>query len=83
MVSMPPLTSSPPSSLGISSPPRRGNNQTVDTWLEDKILTDNAEGLWRVHDGIYDLTDFVDKHPGGSEWLELSKVIVDFLIEKI
>lgn len=70
---MPPHTSSPPSSLGISSPPRRGKNQTVDTWLEDKVLIDNAEGLWRVHDGIYDLTDFVDKHPGGSEWLQLSK----------
>lgn len=71
---MPPHTSEPSSTLGISPPPRRAKNQTVDMWLEDKVLTDNAEGLWRVYDGIYDLTDFVEKHPGGSEWLDLSKV---------
>lgn len=72
---MPPnVTDIPPSTLGIVPPPRRANNQTVDMWLEDKVATDRAEGLWRVHDGLYDLTDFIDKHPGGSEWLELSKV---------
>lgn len=43
-------------------------------WLEGKALDDGAESLWRVHDGIYDLTEFVNKHPGGAEWLELSKV---------
>lgn len=65
----------PKSSLGIATPPRRdGLTQTVDMWLEDKTVTDGAEGLWRVHDGIYDLTDFIDKHPGGSDWLTLSKV---------
>lgn len=42
-------------------------------WLEGKELDDGAEGLWRVHDGIYDLSEFIDKHPGGKEWLELSK----------
>ncbi|CAG9773967.1 unnamed protein product [Ceutorhynchus assimilis] len=63
----------PPSSLGIKPPRRRQQNQTVEMWLEDKAETDNAEGLWRVHDDIYDLTDFVSKHPGGAEWLELSK----------
>lgn len=43
-------------------------------WLEGKSMDDGAEGIWRVHDGLYDLTDFIDKHPGGAEWLELSKV---------
>lgn len=63
----------PPSSLGIKPPSRRSVVQTVDMWLEDKVVTDNAEGLWRIHDGIYDFTDFIKRHPGGSEWLELSK----------
>lgn len=43
-------------------------------WLTGKAMDDGAEGLWRVHNGIYDLTDFVSKHPGGSEWLDLTKV---------
>ncbi|XP_026737247.1 cytochrome b5-related protein-like [Trichoplusia ni] len=42
-------------------------------WLEGKALDDGAEGLWRVYDGIYDFTEFQDKHPGGVEWFELSK----------
>lgn len=44
-------------------------------WTKGKIMDDGAEGLWRVHDGIYDLTDFLNKHPGGTDWLELTKVI--------
>ncbi|PZC85570.1 hypothetical protein B5X24_HaOG216678 [Helicoverpa armigera] len=42
-------------------------------WLEGKAMDDGAEGLWRVRDGLFDFNDFLDKHPGGSEWLELSK----------
>ncbi|KOB71313.1 Desaturase [Operophtera brumata] len=42
-------------------------------WLMGKAMDDGAEGLWRVHDGIYDLNDFIQRHPGGAEWLELSK----------
>lgn len=43
--------------------------------MESKKIDDNAEGLWRVHDGIYDLTDFIKLHPGGVDWIELTKVI--------
>ncbi|KAJ8733394.1 hypothetical protein PYW08_001692 [Mythimna loreyi] len=42
-------------------------------WLEGKAMDDGAEGLWRIRDGLYDFDDFQDKHPGGAEWLELSK----------
>lgn len=42
-------------------------------WLDGKRLDDNAEGLWRIHDKLYDLTDFIDRHPGGSEWLDVTK----------
>lgn len=43
-------------------------------WIEGKKKDDNAAGLWRVHDKLYDLTDFIPKHPGGRAWLEISKV---------
>lgn len=44
-----------------------------DMWIKGKQLDDNAEGLWRVHDKLYDLTQFIDNHPGGKFWLETSK----------
>lgn len=42
-------------------------------WLEGKRADDEAEGLWRVHDKLYDLTDFIERHPGGAEWISLTK----------
>ncbi|XP_047528788.1 cytochrome b5-related protein-like [Vanessa atalanta] len=42
-------------------------------WLTGKALDDGAEGLWRIHDKLYDFTTFMKKHPGGAEWLELTK----------
>ncbi|XP_034830210.1 cytochrome b5-related protein-like [Maniola hyperantus] len=42
-------------------------------WLQGKSMDDGAEGLWRVHDSLYDLGEFVESHPGGAEWLELTK----------
>lgn len=43
-------------------------------WIEGKRRDDSAEELWRVHDKIYDLTDFIPKHPGGEYWLQVTKV---------
>lgn len=43
-------------------------------WIEGKRKDDNACDLWRVHDRLYDLTDFITKHPGGKYWLEVTKV---------
>lgn len=42
-------------------------------WLDGKKLDDNAEGFWRIHDKLYDLTNFIKHHPGGSEWLVLTQ----------
>ncbi|CRL02068.1 CLUMA_CG015162, isoform A [Clunio marinus] len=47
--------------------------KTVYDWLECRRAVENAEGLWRIHDKLYDLTDFMDRHPGGKEWLEITK----------
>lgn len=43
-------------------------------WLKGRRADDNAEGLWRVGDKLYDMTRYIDKHPGGREWLILAKV---------
>jgi hypothetical protein len=43
-------------------------------WLEGRREDDNAEGLWRVHNKIYNLKDFAKSHPGGREWIKLTEV---------
>jgi hypothetical protein len=50
-------------------------------WMQGRRKDDNAEGLWRVHDKLYDLTKFVDNHPGGRQWLILTRV--RFLLRNI
>ncbi|XP_055306178.1 cytochrome b5-related protein-like [Sitodiplosis mosellana] len=43
-------------------------------WLDAKRNDDNVEGgLWRIHNTLYDLNDFIGKHPGGPSWLEMTK----------
>jgi hypothetical protein len=42
-------------------------------WLRGKQLDDNAEGLWRVHNKLYDLKNFIDRHPGGADWIEMTE----------
>jgi cytochrome b involved in lipid metabolism len=32
-----------------------------------------SSNYWIVENKYYDLTNFVDKHPGGSKWLTLTK----------
>lgn len=43
-------------------------------WMEGKIKDDYAEGLWRIHNKLYNLNDFISNHPGGRNWLEVTKV---------
>ncbi|OWR46060.1 hypothetical protein KGM_201044 [Danaus plexippus plexippus] len=42
-------------------------------WIKAKQIQDGAEGFWRIHDNIYDLTEFIPSHPGGSQWLSMTK----------
>lgn len=42
--------------------------------MQSRCVDDNAEGLWRIHNKLYDLTDFIDKHPGGSDWIKFTNV---------
>jgi hypothetical protein len=48
--------------------------QYAELWMEGKKVDDNTGGLWRVHDALYDFSDWIYKHPGGSDWLKLTKV---------
>ncbi|XP_055596168.1 cytochrome b5-related protein-like [Uranotaenia lowii] len=52
---------------------QRRTLKTVNRWLDSKRLDDGAEGLWRVHDTLYDLESFAGQHPGGAEWIRLTK----------
>lgn len=29
--------------------------------------------MWRIHDTLYDLTDFAKRHPGGEDWITFTK----------
>lgn len=42
-------------------------------YLAGRRKDDGAEGLWRIRDSLYDLDDFLQKHPGGSEWISMTK----------
>lgn len=48
--------------------------KSVDDWIEARQKEDGAEELWRIHDGLYDLEQWIPKHPGGPQWLEITKV---------
>jgi hypothetical protein len=46
----------------------------LNQWFENKREIDGVPAnLWRVHEKYYDLTDFIDKHPGGKIWIEKNR----------
>lgn len=49
--------------------------KSAQSWLDGRREDDNAEGLWRIHDSLYDFSDFIQRHPGGPDWLKLTKGI--------
>ncbi|XP_033340857.1 cytochrome b5-related [Megalopta genalis] len=56
--------------------PFPGRNKILRTpysYLESRREVDGAEDLWRVGNGLYDLEKFIKFHPGGSEWIELTR----------
>ena len=43
-------------------------------WLRSKRAADGIpRNLWRIHDSLYDLSDFVGRHPGGRLWIEATE----------
>lgn len=45
----------------------------VSAWLNGKRKDDGAKDLWRIHDHLYDLSTYMKHHPGGQEWLKITK----------
>lgn len=44
------------------------------SWLDAKRVDDNIEnGLWRIKNTLYDLNAFIEKHPGGADWIRMTK----------
>jgi len=63
-------------SLITNVPPSFYNRYRRDQqdWLESKAGDDNVEdGLWRIDNTLYDLTEFIQRHPGGPDWLKMTK----------
>jgi len=42
-------------------------------WLKSKAVDDDCSGLWRIQDSLYDFGDWVERHPGGGDWITLTK----------
>jgi len=47
--------------------------KTPRNFLEARRQIDGAEELWRIGDNLYDLEMFMKTHPGGAEWIRLTK----------
>nr|XP_050863869.1 cytochrome b5-related protein isoform X2 [Vespula vulgaris] len=59
---------------GLAYPLAR--NEIIKTpygFLKGRTQQDGAEGLWRIRNGLYDLRTFAKSHPGGAEWITLTK----------
>lgn len=42
-------------------------------WIKGKRADDAVWPYWRIHDGLYDLTEFAERHPGGKVWIETTR----------
>jgi len=54
-------------------PARESLSKTAAGFLEARRKIDGAEGLWRIGNKLYDLETFAKSHPGGYEWIQLTK----------
>lgn len=53
---------------------RNETPKSASKWIQGRQMQDGAEGLWRVHDELYDFSEFISSHPGGEMWLKCTKV---------
>lgn len=52
---------------------RNTHPKTPHQFLKGKQLQDGARGLWRIYDDLYDLSEFIKLHPGGQQWISMTK----------
>ncbi|KAB7500081.1 Cytochrome b5-related protein [Armadillidium nasatum] len=57
---------------GIRKFPTNRNSilKNPEYWLDGKREVDEVFPYWRIHNKLYDLTDFISKHPGGAFWIK-------------
>lgn len=58
--------------------PTRGIEGSFQIWTDEKAQRDSSlwnydQNLWFIKGKVYNLTDFIFKHPGGSHWIEYTK----------
>ena len=59
---------------GLEYPSGRDDTlKTGKAFLDGRRHDDGAEGLWRIRNALYDLNGFIKSHPGGDEWLQLTR----------
>lgn len=66
--------------VGLPSRPFPGKGSDPWVWCKEKAAHESAAAgspqgtnLWLVHGKWYDLNEFADKHPGGKDWIYLTK----------
>ena len=52
---------------------RDNPSKTAMGFINARKKVDGAEGLWRTENKLYDLENFMKSHPGGSEWIRITK----------
>lgn len=61
------------------SMPTRGIKGSPQIWMQEKKERDaqlwgcDTSDYWIIENKLYDLTDFIPRHPGGKEWLIMTK----------
>jgi fatty acid desaturase len=44
------------------------------SWLDGKRADDGCDAnLWRIHDKLYDLSSFIESHPGGRDFIQICR----------
>lgn len=68
--------------------PTRGIKCSPEVWVEEKKVRDtqlwgnDSAKFWIIENKLYDLTPFLDDHPGGKSWLTMTQGhdVTDFFI---
>ncbi|KAF7998118.1 hypothetical protein HCN44_009516 [Aphidius gifuensis] len=58
---------------GLVYLPTREYSKSSDGFLEGRKQVDGAENLWRINNRLYNLDEFINNHPGGAQWISLTK----------
>lgn len=59
--------------------PTRGLNGNPHIWMDEKRERDrelwgtDISSFWVIENKLYDLSSFIDRHPGGKVWLQMTK----------